>query len=57
MSDPIKVYPPKGGAPITPHPSEIDEMLSKGWTLENTKKAVRKQDQTTITDGIPGWSI
>ena len=44
MSDPIKVYPPKGGAPITPHPSKIDEMLQKGWTLEN-KAASKKQTQ------------
>ena len=39
----IKVYPPKGGAPITPHPSKVDEMLEKGWTLEDKKAESKKQ--------------
>lgn len=35
----IKVYPPGGGEPVTPHPAKLDEMLSKGWTLEPEKPA------------------
>jgi len=40
----VKVYPPGGGTPVTPHPSRLDEMLEKGWTLENTKKASSKSN-------------
>jgi len=40
----VKVYPPGGGTPVTPHPSRLDEMLKKGWTLENSKKASSKSN-------------
>ena len=43
----VKVYPPDGGIPVTPHPSRLDEMLSKGWTLENQKKAPNKSNKKT----------
>ncbi len=31
----MKLYPPQGGEPITPHPSKVDEMIAKGWLKEN----------------------
>ncbi len=41
----MKLYPPKGGEPITPHPSKVDEMIAKGWTKtpdkQNSKKEVK----------------
>lgn len=43
----VKVYPPGGGTPVTPHPSRLDEMLSKGWTLENQKKVASKSNKVT----------
>lgn len=43
----VKVYPPGGGIPVTPHPSRLDEMLKKGWTLENQKKASSKSNKKT----------
>jgi len=47
MREPIKVYPPGGGVPVTPHPTKVDEMLEKGWTLENTEKAPVKSKKVT----------
>ena len=37
----IKVYPPKGGEYVECHPAKLDEMLSKGWTLEKVKPSLK----------------
>jgi len=39
----MKLYPPKGGEPITPHPSKIDEMIEKGWKVETPAKQDSKK--------------
>lgn len=43
--DRIKLYPPGGGEPVTPHPSKVNEMKSYGWTEKPAKKPTKQQKE------------
>jgi len=34
----VKLYPPGGGEPVTPHPSRIETMKANGWKEEQPKQ-------------------
>jgi len=34
----IKLYPPGGGEPVTPHPSMVESMKANGWTEKQQKQ-------------------
>ena len=40
----IKMYPPKGEDSIGVHPSKVDEMKGKGYTLDKPKKVKQKKE-------------
>ena len=44
----IKLYPPKGGEPVIPHPSKVDEMMANGWVV---KQPVVKTMSKEKSDG------
>lgn len=41
----IKIYPPKGGQPISCHPVKLDEMIGKGWTLAPVKSTSKPKTE------------
>jgi hypothetical protein len=42
----VILYPPDGGKEgVTPHPSKVEEMKAKGWTVKSeTKLKVKEKD-------------
>jgi len=42
----IELYPPGGGAPVTPHPSKIELMKSYGWREKPAKKPKQQKEES-----------
>lgn len=42
----MKLYPPKGGEPIIAHPTQVEYLVSKGWseTAPKTKAKPKSKE-------------
>lgn len=41
----IKLYPPGGGEPVTPHPAHVETMKANGWTEKPAKQKPTKEEK------------
>lgn len=48
----MKMHHPDANYPIDVHPTRVESMLAKGWTVEEPTKAKPKKAKTTATETV-----
>lgn len=41
----VKLYPPGGGEPVIPHPSQVENMKANGWSEKPAKPKSTKEEK------------